>query len=88
MRLDPVARQGGGNWLWLLWSSFVARANGEKVVVRKLLSEDKQEQRLFHKEAKILHAIRSKHVVKFTAACTNPCAMMLESLLHLEDQIR
>ena len=30
---------------------FVARANGEKVVIKKLLSEDEQEQPLFLKEA-------------------------------------
>ncbi|XP_068700833.1 cyclin-dependent kinase 9-like [Montipora foliosa] len=59
---------------------FLARANGEKVVVKKLLSEDEQEQRLFLIEAKILHGIKSEHVVKFKAACTNPCAMMLEYL--------
>ena len=45
---------------------FVARANGEKVVVKKLLSEDEQEQRLFLKEAKILHGITSKHAVSYT----------------------
>ena len=44
---------------------FVAGANGEKVVVKKLLSEDEQEQRLFLKEAKILHGIKSEHVVQF-----------------------
>ena len=38
---------------------FVANANGEKVVVKKLLSEDEQEQRLHLKEAKILHGIKS-----------------------------
>ena len=63
--------------------AFVARANGEKVVVKKLLSEDEQEQRLFLKEAKILHGIKSEHVVKFKAACTNPCAMMLKLTITL-----
>ena len=59
---------------------FVAKANREMVVVKKLLSEDEQEQGLFLKEANILHGITSKHVVKFKAACTNPCAMILEYL--------
>ena len=56
---------------------FVPRDNGKKVIVKKLLSEDKQEQRLFLKKAEILHGIKSEHV-KFQPACTNPCAMMLE----------
>ena len=58
---------------------FVAR-NGhyEKVVIKKPLSEDDQEKRLFIKEAKILHGIDSEHIVKFKAACMEPCAIMLE----------
>ena len=39
---------------------FIARnGNGEKVVIKKPLSEDDQEKRLFIKEAKILHGILS-----------------------------
>ena len=60
---------------------FVARnGHGEKVVIKKLLSEDDQEKRLFIKEAKILHGIDSEHIVKFKAACMEPCAIMLEYL--------
>ena len=57
---------------------FVARnGHGEKVVIKKLLSEDNQEKCLFIKEAKILHGIDSEHIVKFKAACMEPCAIML-----------
>ena len=60
---------------------FLARTrHGEKVVIKKLLSEDDQEKRLFIKEAKILHGIDNQHIVKFKAACMEPCAMMLEYL--------
>ena len=60
---------------------FVARnGHGEKVVNKKLLSEDDQEKRLFIKEAKILHGIDSEHIIKFKAACMGPCAIMLEYL--------
>ena len=60
---------------------FIARnGHGEKVVIKKPLSEDDQEKRLFIKEAKILHGINSEHIVKFKAACIEPCAMILEYL--------
>ena len=60
---------------------FVARnGHGEKVVIKKLLSEDDQEKRLFIKEVKILHGVNSEHIVKFKAACMEPYAMMLEYL--------
>ena len=60
---------------------FVARnGHGEKVVIKKLLSEDDQEKRLFIKEVKILHGVYSEHIVKFKAACMEPYAMMLEYL--------
>ena len=42
---------------------FVASNNGEKVVIKKLLSEDDHEKRLFIKEARILHEIESEHIV-------------------------
>ena len=48
---------------------FVARNNGEKVVIKKLFSEEDQEKHLFIKEAKILHGIKNEHIVKFTAVC-------------------
>ena len=59
---------------------FVARSNSEKVVIKKLLGEDEKEKRLFLKEAKILHEIKSEDNVKFKAVCMEPCAMMLEYL--------
>ena len=60
---------------------FVARnGHGEKVLIKKLLSEDDQEKRLFIKEAKILHGIDSEHIVKFKAVCMEPCAIMLDYL--------
>ena len=60
---------------------FVATAaNNEKVVIKKLISDEDHEKRLFLKEAKILQGVRSEHVVKFKAACLEPCAMMLEYL--------
>ena len=43
--------------------AFVARINGETVVI-KVLSEDEQEKLMFLKEAKILHGIKSVHIVK------------------------
>ena len=60
---------------------FVAKnGHGEKVVKKKLLSEDDQEKRLFIKEAKIIHGINSEHIVKFRAACMEPRTMMQEDL--------
>jgi len=62
---------------------FVATAaNNEKVVITKLISDEDHEKRLFLKEAKILQGVRSEHVVKFKAACLEPCAMMLEYLFR------
>ena len=57
--------------------------NGEKVVIKKPLSEDDQEKRLFIKEAKILHGINSEHIVKFKAVCMEPCAMILIFVFRL-----
>ena len=59
---------------------FVAGNNSEKVVIKKLLGEDEKEKRLFLKEAKILHGIKSEHIVKFEAVCMQPRAMMLQCL--------
>ncbi|XP_078377705.1 glycogen synthase kinase-3-like [Oculina patagonica] len=59
---------------------FVAKVKGEKVVIKKLLSDENTEKRLFLKEAKILQGITSEHVVKLKAASIEPCAMMLEYL--------
>ena len=64
----------------LVWFLVARNGRGEKVVIKKLLSEDDQEKRLFIKEAKILHGIDSEHIVKFKAACMEPCAIMLEYL--------
>ena len=42
---------------------FVAmNGHGEKVVIKKLLSENDQEKHLFITEAKILHVINSEHM--------------------------
>ena len=55
---------------------FVARnGHGEKVVIKKLLSEHDQEKHLFIKEAKILHDMTVN-----ISACMEPCALMLEYL--------
>ena len=63
---------------------FVARnGHGEKVVIKKLLSEDNQEKHLLIKEAKILHGTNSEQIVKFKAACIELCAMMLEKFCCL-----
>ena len=51
---------------------FVARNNSEK----KLLGEEEKEKRLFFKDAKILHGIKSEHIVKFKTACMESCAIM------------
>ena len=56
---------------------FVARNNSDK----KLSGEEEKEKRLFLKDAKTLHGIKSEHIVKFKTACMEPCAIMLE---HLE----
>ena len=48
---------------------FVANKNSEKVVIKKLLSENDQEKRLFIKEAKMFHGVKSEHIVKFKAVC-------------------
>ena len=59
---------------------FVARNNSEKVVIEKPLGEDEKEKRLFLKEAKILHGIKSEHIGKFKAVCMEPRAIMFEHL--------
>ena len=52
----------------LVW--FLLRIkNSEKVVNKKLLSENDQEKRLFIKEAKMFHGVKSEHIVKFKAVC-------------------
>ena len=44
----------------IVWFGYFAKNwHGEKVVIKKLLSEDDQEKHLFIKEAKILHHINS-----------------------------
>ena len=43
----------------------VRNGHGEKVVIKKLLSEDDQEKCLFIEEAKILHSVNGEHIVKF-----------------------
>ena len=80
IRVEAVARQRRGYRSRILWFGFCGENNSEKVVIKKLLGEDKKEKRLFLKEAKILHGIRSEHIVRFQAVCMEPCAMMLKYL--------
>ena len=62
--------------------TFVARnGHGEKVAIKKLLSEDDRGKSRFIKEEKIIHGINSEHIVKFKAACMESCAMMCEYLV-------
>lgn len=63
IRIGEVARQIRDHQpqtLFILF--FVTGSNGEKVVIKKLLGEDDQEKRLFIREAKILHWIKSEHI--------------------------
>ena len=73
---DPIVQGTFG-------SVFVAKTgdrDDQKVVVKKILSKDNYEQRLFLKEARILMGIEHRHVVRMKAACVDPCAIMLEYL--------
>ncbi|KAL9973133.1 hypothetical protein ACROYT_G019550 [Oculina patagonica] len=65
---------------WLLWIGFCGKSEGGEGRDKEILSDENTEKRLFLKEAKILQGITSEHVVKFKAACIEPCAMMLEYL--------
>ena len=51
---------------------------GGLVVIKKLLGTEKEDKRLFLKEAKILHGLKSTNVVQFKAFCEKPSAIMLE----------
>ncbi|XP_020911319.1 receptor-interacting serine/threonine-protein kinase 1 [Exaiptasia diaphana] len=53
---------------------------GQKVVIKKLLSEDKSEKDIIVKEARLLHEIKSSFIVKLEGICLSPCALMLEYL--------
>ena len=48
---------------------FVPRTNSEKVVIKKLVSEDDQEKRLFMKRSKKRFMGLSEHIFKFTESC-------------------
>ena len=51
---------------------------GGLVVIKKLLGTEEEDKRLFLKEAKILHGLKSTNVVQFKAFCEKPSAIMLE----------
>ena len=51
---------------------------GGLVVIKKLLGTEEDDKRLFLKEAKILHGLKSTNVVQFKAFCEKPSAIMLE----------
>ena len=72
IRMGAAARQIRGYRSRIPWFGFVTRKNSEKVVIKKLSGEDEKEKRLFLKEPKELHGLKS--------ACMEPCAMMLEYL--------
>ena len=78
--MGAVARQRRSYRSRILWFGFCGEKNSEKVLINKQLGEDEKEKRLFLKEAKILHGIKSEDNVKFKAVCMEPCAMMLEYL--------
>ena len=50
------------------------------MVIKKLLGTEKEERRLFLKEAKILQQLQSPNIVEFKAICCAPTAIMLECL--------
>ena len=45
--------------------------NSEKVVIKKLLGQDREEQKGFVKEARILHALENPNIVQFKGICTS-----------------
>lgn len=63
-------------------SVFIAKypANGDLVVIKKLLGTEEADKRLFLKEGKILNRLRNKNVVQFKAICPTQYAIMLEYL--------
>ena len=60
-------------------SVFVATHGAGKVVVKKLISSSRSEDKhRFFKEARLLHRLDHKNVVQFKKVCVAPPAMMLE----------
>lgn len=52
--------------------------NEKKVVVKKLLGQDPQEQKAFIKEARMLHETNHTYIVKFQGISTSPFGLVLE----------
>ena len=49
----------------------------EKVIVKKLLGEDKLDKKTFLKEARIIQELKHPNIVKFKGICNNPFALIL-----------
>ena len=55
-----------------------ANATVEKVVVKKMLSDDVLDKKTFIKEARILQRLKHPNIVDFKGICNNPFALVLE----------
>ena len=53
-------------------------AAAEKVVVKKILSEDILDKKTFIKEARILQELKHSNIVEFKGICNSPFALILE----------
>jgi serine/threonine protein kinase len=57
---------------------FLAKYKQENVVIKKLISDEDNDKKLFMKEARVLRRLEGEHIVQMKAACVDPCAIMLE----------
>ena len=55
-----------------------ANATVEKVVVKKMLSDDVLDKKTFIKEARILQRLKHPNIVDFKGICNNPFALVLQ----------
>ena len=51
---------------------------GQKIVIKKMLSQDLEDRKTFIKEARILQSLRHSNIVEFKGICMNPLALVLE----------
>lgn len=62
-------------------SVYSGKHNGRQIVVKRLLSGERESKKMFLKEARILHKLmNNENIVEFIAFCDDPYAIMLEYL--------
>lgn len=73
-----IIGQGGFGAVFITEFKSSPRSPTKTVVVKQLLKKNRDISKLFLKEARLLHEVNHKSIVRFEAMCNEPHALMLE----------